>query len=399
MSAKEDTSKQIICGLIYSKFENIGPTAIAWYPNLDHKYLSSIALKSLNLFTAEEGKVPESISVIPFSFIHRIGIVKCFEIPDETARGRARDATLTLLVDENYNNLILRYIDDISNLLDNITGRILVNEQINASKDEIKRVITESFAYIIDNIEVFQALEKERMEYEPKIEHLKAMISEIEAIIEEYIKDMDKFGTNEVKDVLRLAWDIKQIDLYNISPEEIRQVLELANRLKIKKESIRIQKKKLKYYKGQMTKESIEKLDKHIEIISKNLEKFINKLFEIIKELAQRSEEVIKSQSKKKKKKRHDFLFQKQFAKIRNDLKHQFDLFSKIERLPPERFQIVKETYLYLEKMRALRRNKEIGKAAETISKIIKVDRNQILKATRDPKIKEDFSKIFQLGA
>ncbi|MFX1294933.1 MAG: hypothetical protein ACFFD2_08800 [Promethearchaeota archaeon] len=397
MSAKTNNSTNIIKGLIYSKFENIGPMAIAWHPKLKQKFLSSIALKSINLFTAEQGKVPRSISVIPFSITHKIGIIKCFEVPDENARGRARDATLTILVDEKYNNLILRYIDDLDALLDNITGRILVNEQINANIDEIKEVIEESFSYLMDNIEVFQALEKDRAKFEPEIESLKEMILEIESIIEEYIKDVDQFGTNEVKDVLKLAWDIKRIDLYSISPEEIRHIFELANRLKIKKESITVQKNKLKQYKDQMTIESIRNLNKQIDTISQNLDRFIQKLLEVINELAKRSENVIENLSKKKKKKNIEFIFQKRFTKLRSDLKQQFDLFRQIERLPPEKFQIIRKSYMHLEKMRILRKNKEVGEAADKIAHILKVNRNQILKVTRDLKMKEDFNKIFQL--
>ena len=110
MEIQIDISKEIIQALIYSKFENIGPLSIAWYPEVDEKARSTIALKTMNLFAAEEGGVPESISVIPFSIIHKIGIVKCFEIPDSRARGRARDATLTILVHEDHNNLVLRLL-------------------------------------------------------------------------------------------------------------------------------------------------------------------------------------------------------------------------------------------------------------------------------------------------
>ncbi len=397
MCAQTNTVNEMIQGLIYSKFENIGPMAVAWYPDLEKKDLSSIALKSINLFTAEEGKVPDSISVIPFSIIHRIGIVKCFEIPDSNARGLARDATLTLLVEENYNNLILRFIDDLDKLLDNIVGRLLVNEQVKASRDDVKLVLRESFGYIIDNIEIFQALEKEREKYEPKIENLKEMISEIEEVIEDYIKDMDQFGTNEVKDVLKLAWEIKQIDLYDISPEEIRRIFDVANRLKVKKESIIIQKRKLEQYKNQMTRAALEDLGNKIDNISENLENFINKLLSVVKELANRSEHVIQSKAKEKKTKGIEFLFQKQFSKLRTDLKQQFDLFRKIERLSPEKFEAVKEAYIRLVEMRTLRKNREVGKAADEIAKIIKVDRNRVLEATRDEKMKEDFNRIFLL--
>lgn len=397
MGVQNETPDAVIKALIYSKFENIGPLAIAWYPAVDEKFLSAIALKSINLFSAEEGKVPESISVIPFSFVKRIGIVKCFEIPDPNARGRARDATLTLLIDEDYNHLILRFIDDLDKLMNNITGRILVNEQINAGIDEIQKVVTESFTYIIDNIEVFQALAQDRAQSEPKMEQLKEMIAEIELLIEDYIRDMDQFGTNEVKDVLRLAWDIKQLDLYDISPEEIRQIFELANRLKLKKESISVKKTKLRQYKAQMSSEITQKLNQQIDAISKNLDKVYEKLLEIVEELAKRSEMVIETQSKMKKKASTTFIFHRQFTKVFVDLKQKFDLFRQIERLPPKQYQMVKETYILLEKMRTIGNRREVGKAVNTIAALLNVDRTKILEVTRDLEMKDEFNKIFQL--
>jgi len=399
MCAQADSKSNLIKGLIYSKFEDIGPIAIAWYPlELDKKWLSAIALKSINLFATEGGKVPGKLSVIPFSTIHMIGIVKCLEIQDLNARGRARDATLTILVEEDKNNLILSYIDDMDYLLTHIEGRILVIEQVlsKAGEQEIRNVVKESFDYIIENFEIFQFLRQDREQFlhDPKILQLKKMISEIEELIEGYVQNIDQFGVEEIKDVLRLAWEIKQMDLNNIAPTELRQIFDLANVLKIKKDAILIQKQRLTQFKNQLTPERIEKLKEQISLIVLNLERLIEQLVDIIKELAKRSESVIINQSEKK---GIDFIFRKQFERLRFDLRQQFDLFREIERLPQEHFHEIKEAYLTLEKMRTLKNNKEVGRIADKIAQILGSDREFILQATRNLKIKEDFNRIFQL--
>ncbi|HUX99296.1 MAG TPA: hypothetical protein VMV49_07045, partial [Candidatus Deferrimicrobium sp.] len=233
---------------------------------------------------------------------------------------------------------------------------------------------------------------------DPKINQLKSMISEIEALIEAYIKDVDQFGTEEVKDVLKLAWDIKQIDLYSLSPVDIRQIFEVAEMLKVKKESIAIQKHKLEQYKNQITKASLMKLNEQVNDIVSNIDKIINHLEKIIGELAERSEKVIQSQSQiqNQQDKGVEFIFYKQFTKLRTDLKTHFEIFQKIERLSPKKFQKVKESYVYLEKMRVLRNTKEIGKAADEMAKILDVNRNILLDYTRNSKMKQEFSRIFQ---
>jgi DNA-directed RNA polymerase subunit F len=388
-------SSSLIKALIYSKFEDVGPLAIGWFPeDLDRNWLSAIALKSINLFVTEGGKVPEKLSVIPFSTIHMVGIVKCLEIKDATARGRARDATLTILIEEDNNNLILSYIDDIAYLLSHIEGRVLVREQVfpKADKTELKNVIKESFDYIIKNFEVFQVLRQDREQFlhDPKILHLKQMIAEIEKLIGGYVQNIDQFGGEEIKDVLRLSWEIKQMDLNNIAPIELRQIFDLANILKIKKDSILLQKQKLAHVKNQLTPERIEKLNDQISLIVSNLELFIEQLVDIIGELAKRSENVILKQGV-------DFIFRKQFERLRYDLRQQFDLFQEIEHLPSEQFQEIRETYISLEKMRTLKNNKEVGRLADKMAQILGSDRDFILQATRNLKIKADFSRIFQL--
>ncbi len=396
MTTESDFTYGEIDALVYCKFKDIGPMPIAWFPGVKQKTLSAIALKSINLFATEGGKVPENISVIPFTAFNLIGCVKCLEVPDTHARGGARDATLTILVNERYNNLVLRHIDDLDQLLIHVAGRILVNEQVHAPDEDLKRVIQESFDFLAENVNIFIALEQDREKFldQPRIKQLRKMISEVETLIEEYIKDVDEFGADEVKDVLKLAWDLKQIDLYNLTPEDIRAIVNIANDLKLKKETITIQKLKLQQYRNKITPESLNRLNDQIDQISSNLDNFLEELLDIIQKLTKRSEKVIKNH---KKTQGIEVIFQKQFAKLRTNLKQQVSLFVEIEQLPPEKFEQIKEVYIHLDKMRKLRRNRDIGKAVDKMAEILGIDRNIILTYTRDPKVKEDFNRIFFL--
>jgi len=394
MTTQSELTYGEVDALVYCKFKDIGPMPIAWFPKVEQKTLSAIALKSINLFAAEGGKVPENVSVIPFSAFNQMGCVKCLEVPDSNARGGARDATLTILVNEEYNNLVLRHIDDLDKLLTHVAGRILVNEQVNAAEEDLQRVIKESFDFLAENVNIFIALEQDREQFldQPRIKQLKKMISEVETLIEDYIKDVDKFAGEEVKDVLKLAWDLKQIDLYNLTPENIKSIVDIANDLKLKKETITIQKLKLQQYRTQITPESLERLNTQIDQISDNLEKFLEELLDIIQKLTKRSEKVIKNH---KKKDGIEFIFQKQFAKLRTNLKQQVSLFTEIEHLPPEKYQQIKAVYIHLDKMRKLRKNREVGKAVDKMAEILGIDRNLILTYTRNRK--EDFNRIFFL--
>ena len=110
-----------------------------------------------------------------------------------------------------------------------------MNEQVHAADEDLLRVIKESFDFLAENVNIFIALEQDREKFldQPRIKQLKKMISEVEVLIEEYIKDVDKFGADEVKDVLKLAWDLKQIDLYNLSPDDIKAIVNIANDLHV----------------------------------------------------------------------------------------------------------------------------------------------------------------------
>ena len=73
--------EDLIVGIIYSVFDaKFGPKSVAWLPyNLSEALRLSISLKSMNIISGEQGTIPESLSVIPFSSIKLKGLVKLLQ--------------------------------------------------------------------------------------------------------------------------------------------------------------------------------------------------------------------------------------------------------------------------------------------------------------------------------
>ncbi|MHA1299998.1 MAG: Rab family GTPase [Candidatus Helarchaeota archaeon] len=138
--------EEILKGVIYSKFENIGPSAIAWYPDMESEILRLIALKSITLLTGEEGEVPDTTAVVPFPNLERSGLVKYLEIKDPEARGGCRDSSITILVDDKYNSVIYKYMNNLDKALTNFSKKIIEMEEKKAMhnlEDELKNFYSE----------------------------------------------------------------------------------------------------------------------------------------------------------------------------------------------------------------------------------------------------------------
>ena len=50
---------EIFRGVIYSRFEKIGPKAIAWYPEFAPDVKQLTALKTLNILAGDRGEIPD----------------------------------------------------------------------------------------------------------------------------------------------------------------------------------------------------------------------------------------------------------------------------------------------------------------------------------------------------
>lgn len=151
---------EILKGVIYSKFEDIGPMAIAWYPKeIVPDTLRLISLKSITILTGEEGQVPESFATIPFVNIGRTGLVKYIELKDPKARGGARDCSLTIIFDDKYNSVIYKYMNTFLERLNDFSNKISEMEN-EGNISQLKETLGEFYKEILNTLNELQKSEE-----------------------------------------------------------------------------------------------------------------------------------------------------------------------------------------------------------------------------------------------
>ncbi|MHA1776942.1 MAG: ADP-ribosylation factor-like protein [Promethearchaeota archaeon] len=114
MNRLEKSSENIIQSIIFSVFEREGPIPICCIPaEIPEEQQLLIAMKSISLLMGEQvyqdGQEISSIKyfgILPFPDMEITGLTYFFLISDESARGKAKAATISLLV-KNYNASVL----------------------------------------------------------------------------------------------------------------------------------------------------------------------------------------------------------------------------------------------------------------------------------------------------
>jgi hypothetical protein len=97
------TFKSIIKGIVFSMARAAGPEPLYWIPqDLSEKDAFLVSMKTLLNLTGEiEGAHKEMLSFQPFIQYNALGIVFLFQIPFNSARGKAFDSCITILADYN----------------------------------------------------------------------------------------------------------------------------------------------------------------------------------------------------------------------------------------------------------------------------------------------------------
>ncbi len=161
--------EEILKGVVYSKFENIGPSPIAWFPlELKHDTLRLISLKSITLLTGEEGEVPETTAVVPFPNLERSGLVKYLEIEDPQARGGRRDASITILFNDKYNSVIYKYFNNLNDRL-NEFSKIIFKLEREKNSSQFSKSLESFYLDILDQLKELRQIEEREQFPAPKL--------------------------------------------------------------------------------------------------------------------------------------------------------------------------------------------------------------------------------------
>jgi small GTP-binding protein len=136
-------SQQIIKGIVYIEMnDDIGPNPVVWLPpKLTQMELMHISIKTLTVLSGEQGLVPESLVILPFTSMNLKGLIKYIKWDDRSRRGNIGQSALVLLFQENDDVIFYKYLNELTTPFNNLTPRIIKLEKLKASKEEFVEMI------------------------------------------------------------------------------------------------------------------------------------------------------------------------------------------------------------------------------------------------------------------
>ena len=145
---------EILKGIVFSHFGEIGPEAKIWFPKvLDQEILLKISVKTISLLAGDSGETTNQIAFIQFPKYSLSAFVYLFGIPNEEVRGKNIAASISILIRVKYNTLFYMNLLEIEESIKEISNIIVNNEKKNNSSE--KSII--SFFYELkDKINLFR---------------------------------------------------------------------------------------------------------------------------------------------------------------------------------------------------------------------------------------------------
>jgi len=103
------SNQEIIKSIVFSVFDEDGPTPLLYWPNdMEENARLLIAMKTISILMGDtvyqNGESTDDINyfgILPFPDLKLNGLTYFFLIPDNQARGNAKAATITILIDES----------------------------------------------------------------------------------------------------------------------------------------------------------------------------------------------------------------------------------------------------------------------------------------------------------
>ncbi|MHA1357765.1 MAG: hypothetical protein ACTSRC_06615 [Candidatus Helarchaeota archaeon] len=231
-----------------------------------------------------------------------------------------------------------------------------------------------------------------------KTTQLKETIEEAMKLVEASMVEMDILSPESLKNALQLVYQlhvVEKTDIATIDPSKIREITDLAESLKRSKETIILQKTKLKHLETKLNDHALSALDAKLELIAKIYDEFIQDLEFAIAQLSGKGEKLIQHFGKKGGK---DYRVRRKIKKEGQVLAQHVDLLKKFGELTRKQFKEVKTIYIAFQKAREEHKNQLIKKYSQTISEIVGIDRKAFLTLTRDPKLKNSLNQFFKIN-
>ncbi|MFX0060126.1 MAG: ADP-ribosylation factor-like protein [Candidatus Hodarchaeota archaeon] len=150
-----DQKKEIIKSIVFSLFDDDGPMPkIYWPNNMDEAARLLIAMKTISLLMGDaiyqNGTKVEGVNyfgILPFPDLKLNGLTYFFLISDPKARGNAKAATITVLIDENDKIFFYENMKYLRVIIDKAASRVQEAGTLQENKDIIKNLREELFEF------------------------------------------------------------------------------------------------------------------------------------------------------------------------------------------------------------------------------------------------------------
>ena len=138
-----EQKNEIIKSVVFSLFDADGPSPIVYWPeDLDESARLLIAMKTISLLMGDSvyqnGTTIEGINyfgILPFPDLKLNGLTYFFLIPDKNARGNAKAATITVLIEETNKIFFYENMKYLRVIIDNAASKILARNSLEENKN------------------------------------------------------------------------------------------------------------------------------------------------------------------------------------------------------------------------------------------------------------------------
>lgn len=164
-----EMKREIIKSIVYSLFDDDGPTPIIYWPeDLDESARLLVAMKTISLLMGDSvyqnGTTIEGINyfgILPFPDLKLNGLTYFFLIPDKTARGNAKAATITILIEETNRIFFYENMKYLRVIIDNTATKILARNTLEENKaimNQLKKDLLEFTSELKDPFSIKRQL-------------------------------------------------------------------------------------------------------------------------------------------------------------------------------------------------------------------------------------------------
>ncbi|NHI94699.1 MAG: hypothetical protein EAX96_19570 [Candidatus Lokiarchaeota archaeon] len=370
-------------GCVYSRFERTGPKPIFWYPeNLmetTDNNLRQIAIKTINMLAADR-EIPESSAIVPFPKIDMVGLVKFLEIPAPNERGSAKDCSLTLLFVEEADDIIHKYFDKFEPEISKCS-EIISNLEKDDKESGIEDIL-KSFFYAF-NSKLDQILIPAE-----KLQILQKSLDDVKTLIQQIVESGSS-SQDELQTALKLSFELNQLNVENLKPDDISKIMKIANELQVKKDMISAQQEKLRTISAKLNKKNVKRLENKLSAIVDSFDNYINDITDKVNRLGDIGTTMLFFRDFK-----DEAQTEQKITEITKILTHSIKLLTKFQNLSPAEQKKARMSYNGLITNRKKKKYKAVSTHALILGNIVGMTKEEILEETRDPQMRSELDKI-----